>query len=254
MSIRLLDKIRRINRLLHDNSSAKVVFSDICSVLTECLSSNVLVLSGKGKVLGVSASDGVPVIGELMPARVGCFIDDSLNDRLLGILSTKENVSLELLGFENEKSYKFTAIVNPVEIAGERLGTIFLYRIEPRYDIEDIIVSEYATTIVGLEIMRSESEADTEEKRKRAIVDSAVHTLSSSELAAAKVIFSNLFEGEGLIVASKIADSAGITRSVIVNALRKFESAGIIESRSGGMKGTYIKVLNEYVFDGLKNI
>ncbi|MBJ3788582.1 GTP-sensing pleiotropic transcriptional regulator CodY, partial [Bacillus sp. OA1] len=35
------------------------------------------------------------------------------------------------------------------------------------------------------------------------------------------------------------------TRSVIVNALRKLESAGVIESRSLGMKGTYIKVLND---------
>jgi len=44
----------------------------------------------------------------------------------------------------------------------------------------------------------------------------------------------------------------GITRSVIVSALRKFESAGVIESRSLGMKGTYIKVLNDYLFDELK--
>ncbi len=46
----------------------------------------------------------------------------------------------------------------------------------------------------------------------------------------------------------------GITRSVIVNALRKFESAGVIESRSSGMKGTYIKVLNDVVFDELARI
>ena len=53
-------------------------------------------------------------------------------------------------------------------------------------------------------------------------------------------------------MASKIADRVGITRSVIVNALRKFESAGVIESRSSGMKGTYIKVLNDYVFTELE--
>lgn len=35
----------------------------------------------------------------------------------------------------------------------------------------------------------------------------------------------------------------GITRSVIVNALRKFESAGVIDCKSSGMKGTYIKLL-----------
>ena len=59
---------------------------------------------------------------------------------------------------------------------------------------------------------------------------------------------------EGILVASKIADRVGITRSVIVNALRKFESAGVIESRSSGMKGTYIKVLNDVVFDELERI
>ena len=55
-------------------------------------------------------------------------------------------------------------------------------------------------------------------------------------------------------MASKIADRVGITRSVIVNALRKFESAGVIESRSSGMKGTYIKVFNDYVFTELEKI
>ena len=55
-------------------------------------------------------------------------------------------------------------------------------------------------------------------------------------------------------MASRIADKAGITRSVIVNALRKFESAGVIESRSSGMKGTNIKVINDAVFDELRQI
>ena len=64
-------------------------------------------------------------------------------------------------------------------------------------------------------------------------------------------IFDELEGEEGILVASKIADRVGITRSVIVNALRKFESAGVIESRSSGMKGTYIKVLNDAVFDEL---
>lgn len=61
-------------------------------------------------------------------------------------------------------------------------------------------------------------------------------------------MFDELNGNEGIVVASRIADKAGITRSVIVNALRKFESAGIIESRSSGMKGTYIKVINDQVY------
>ena len=67
-------------------------------------------------------------------------------------------------------------------------------------------------------------------------------------------IFDELDGNEGILVASRIADRVGITRSVIVNALRKFESAGVIESRSSGMKGTYIKVVNDVVFDELDRI
>ena len=59
---------------------------------------------------------------------------------------------------------------------------------------------------------------------------------------------------EGILVASKIADRSGITRSVIVNALRKLESASVIETRSLGMKGTRIKILNPKLKSELENI
>ena len=185
---------------------------------------------------------------------MGGLIDPLLNERLLGILSTKENVNLQTLGFEFENIRKYQALVAPIDIAGERLGTLFLYKYEKDYEIDDIILSEYGTTVVGLEMMRSVNEENAEEVRKQQIVKSAISTLSSSELEAIKHIFKELDGTEGILVASKIADRVGITRSVIVNALRKFESAGVIESRSSGMKGTYIKVLNEVIFDELEEI
>ena len=64
---------------------------------------------------------------------------------------------------------------------------------------------------------------------------------------AVRYIFEEMTGKEGILVASKIADRVGITRSVIVNALRKLESAGVIESRSSGMKGTYIKIKNDLI-------
>ena len=193
------------------------------------------------------------VLGELVADEVGSFIDGMLNERLLGILSTKENVNLETLGFLTDiKSY--SAIIAPIDIAGERLGTLFVYRMERSYDIDDIILTEYGTTVVGLEMLRSVNEESAEESRKIQIVKSAISTLSFSELEAIIHIFDELGGREGILVASKIADRVGITRSVIVNALRKFESAGVIESRSSGMRGTYIKVLNDVVFDELSRI
>ena len=232
MSVQLLDKTRKINKLLHNNNSHKVVFNDICKVLSEILLSNILVISKKGKVLGVSIWPGVDEIEELIEDQVGGYVDKMLNERLLSVLS----------------------IITPIDIAGERLGTLFIYKSDSQYDIDDIILSEYGTTVVGLEMMRSVNEENAEETRKVQIVKSAISTLSFSELEAIIHIFEELDGNEGILVASKIADRVGITRSVIVNALRKFESAGVIESRSSGMKGTYIKVLNDVVFDELKAI
>ena len=254
MGVQLLDKTRKINKLLHNNNSHKFVFNDICKVLSEILLSNILVISKKGKVLGVSVLEGVDEIHELIVDQVGGFVDPMLNERLLSILSTKENVNLVTLGFSEESVRDYQAIITPIDIAGERLGTLFIYKSHSQYDIDDIILSEYGTTVVGLEMMRSVNEENAEETRKIQIVKSAISTLSFSELEAITHIFEELDGNEGILVASKIADRVGITRSVIVNALRKFESAGVIESRSSGMKGTYIKVLNDVIFDELKNI
>lgn len=253
MSVQLLDKTRKINRLLHNNSSSKVVFNDICDVLTGILDSNILVISRKGKVLGRGVCRGVEELTELIVEDVGGFIDRELNERLLAVLSTKENVNLETLGF-GEDARRYRAIITPIDIAGERLGTLFEYRSDREYDIDDIILTEYGTTVVGLEMMRSVNEESAEEERKVAIVRSAISTLSFSELEAILHIFEELEGREGILVASRIADRVGITRSVIVNALRKFESAGVIESRSSGMKGTYIKVINDVVFEELEEI
>lgn len=254
-SVQLLDKTRKIGKLLHNNNSSKVVFNDICTVMREILNSNVLVISKKGKVLGVGKSEGIPSIHELLvDEKVGGFVDDQLNDRLLGVLSTKENVNLQTLGFENSEVRKFQAIITPIEIAGERLGTLFIYKCDEQYDIDDIILCEYGTTVVGLEMLRAVNEESAEESRKVAVVNSAISTLSFSEMEAITHIFDELNGMEGILVASKIADRVGITRSVIVNALRKFESAGVIESRSSGMKGTYIKVLNDVVFEEIEKL
>ncbi len=253
-SVQLLDKTRKIGKLLHNNNSSKVVFNDICKVMRDILNSNVLVISKKGKILGVGEEEDVKALSGLLSDSVGQFVDPMLNERLLGVLSTKENVNLETLGFEEEVSRSYQALITPIEIAGERLGTLLIYKMNEPYDIDDIILCEYGSTVVGLEMLRAVSEETAEEDRKLNVVKSAINTLSYSEMEAITYIFDELNGTEGILVASKIADRVGITRSVIVNALRKFESAGVIESRSSGMKGTSIKVLNDAVYGEIEHL
>ena len=156
---------------------------------------------------------------------------------------------------ENKELFQnaLTTIV-PIVGGGERLGTLILARLSAQFEDDDLILAEYGATVVGMEILREKSEEIEEEARSRAVVQMAINSLSYSELEAIEHIFEELDGNEGLLVASKIADRVGITRSVIVNALRKLESAGVIESRSLGMKGTYIKVLNDKFLNALAEI
>ncbi len=255
-SVRLLDDTRKINSILHRKNSGKVVFNDICDAMRSVLFSNVLVLSRKGKLLGMSNSPAFDPIEEPGTLKVSQFIDPRLNARLVDILSTKESVNLETLGFSEEISRKYQAIITPINIAGQRYGTLVIYKPgdADTYSIEDIILTEYGATVVGLEMVRSVSEESAEEDRRAQGVQAALSTLSASETDAVVHIFEELSGLEGILVASRIADREGITRSVIVNALRKLESAGVIVSRSSGMKGTYIKVTNELIYDEIEEL
>ncbi len=255
-SVRLLDDTRKINSILHKKNSGKVAFNDICDVMKNVLDSNVLVLSKKGKILGMGYRTEFDPLEKFSGLRVSEFIDKKFNERLVDILSTKESVNLETLGFSEETSRKYQSIITPIDISGQRYGTLIIYRptdAEP-YSIDDIILTEYGATVVGLEMVRSVSEESAEEDRRAQGIQAALSTLSNSETDAVVHIFEELSGLEGILVASRIADREGITRSVIVNALRKLESAGVIVSKSSGMKGTYIKVTNELIYDEIEEL
>ena len=41
---------------------------------------------------------------------------------------TKENVNLQTLGFSVDSSKGYQALITPIDIAGERLGSLFIYK------------------------------------------------------------------------------------------------------------------------------
>lgn len=254
----LLEKTRILNRIIQKSVTEPVVFSDIAKTLSDVMNCNVYVVSRKGKILGYSL--------------IGNFECEVMNDKVLTEQKFPEEYNAKLLQIttarpnsKNTKDCVFddinecihtNKIMTIVPIVGnrERLGTLLLSKYDAEFDDDDIVLAEYSAAIVGMEIIRSKQEEIEEEARKKAVVQLAIGTLSYSELEAVDHIFNELDGSEGLLVASKIADKVGITRSVIVNALRKFESAGVIESRSLGMKGTFIKILNDKLLIELKKI
>ena len=246
MSLELLDKTRKIYRLLNRQESDKVDFNDFCRMLSQEMEVNLLLLNRKGKMLGMRLRKDIPVIPQMQDISYGEYLEKDTHERLLNILSTKENVNLLTLGFDFPKVQEYQAMVAPVNMAGKRLGTLFVYRRSEAFSIDDIILMEYGMTVIGLAMQRAESEELSEEQHKENDVRAAIRTLSRLEAKAMLYVLDELEESQNnMLITSRLADQVGITRSVIVNGLKKCESAGIIRTRSGGMKGTSIHLLNE---------
>jgi len=254
----LLEKTRMLNRILQKSGAEPVSFNEICNLLSNVLRCNVYLVSKKGSILGYNFSEGFECDIVQQNVIKDMKFPESYNNTLLKIEATAANVVAQgtcvfVESIECTRKNKFSTVV-PIKGNRERLGTMVVARYNEEFTEDDLVLAEYAVTIVGMEILRAKSNEIEDEERKKAVVQLAIGTLSYSELEAVQHIFEELDGKEGLLVASKIADKVGITRSVIVNALRKFESAGVIESRSLGMKGTHIKILNDRLIEELRKI
>lgn len=255
----LLEKCRLIGRMIQRAAGKPVDFEEMAKVLSDNIECNCYIVGRRGKLLGYhfmtnfncGTMEEIVIHSERFP--------ETYNEGLMRMGETKANLTQPVNScvFNTEEGCEFcgkiTTIV-PIMGGAERVGTLVLAKFNQEFTDNDLVLAEYGANVVGMEIMRVKAERAEEEARKKAAVQIAVGTLSYSELEAVEHIFAELGGAEGLLVASKIADRVGITRSVIVNALRKFESAGVIESKSLGMKGTYIRVLNEYLLDELNKL
>ncbi len=241
----LLEKTRQVGRALQSRrEGTKPDYNKLAKLLCEFSTANVYLINMEGKILGYSW------ISEYHSEEVSNFIDkgympeifvEKMNQHRETILSETDAYMFDDANAEAPEKHM---LYIPIYGAAERLGTLLLVRFFQPFSMRDLVLAEYLATLVGIEILHERTKNIEERSRERLIVQMAMRALSYSEVESVKHIFSELGSFEGVVIASKVADRVGVTRSVIVNALRKLESAGIIESRSLGMKGTFIKVLS----------
>jgi transcriptional pleiotropic repressor len=254
----LLLKARKINAMLQNTKGKSVNYNEMAAILSDTIQANTYIVDNQGELLGFA------IIQENANGRMNAMLEDrqfpgEYMNALLDIYETTANLDVNskytAFPIEDKDLFKsgLTTIV-PILGRGERLGSLIISRLDNAFDGEDLLLAEYGATVVGMEILRGKSEEREEAARSRAVVQLSIKSLSYTELEAVLGIFEELDGTEGLLVASKLADRMGITRSVIVNALRKLESAGVVNSRSLGMKGTYIKVLNSAFSEELNKL
>lgn len=256
----LLTKTRKITSILQrsvDSLQTDLPYNTMAAQLADIIDCNACIINGGGNLLGYAMkyktnNDRVEEFFEQKK-----FPEDYVK-AASRVYDTEANLpisnTLTVYPMESKDIYPdgLTTIA-PIYGGGMRLGSLIIWRNDEEFHDEDLILVEISATVVGIQLLNLQTENLEETIRKQTAVNMAINTLSYSEMKAVGAILKELDGNEGRLTASVIADRIGITRSVIVNALRKLESAGIIESRSLGMKGTYLKVINEGIFDKLKD-
>jgi len=242
----ILENMRQFGRIVQGRSEGHSLdYNKLAKLLSDFTNSNIYIFSSDTKILGYSWVSGYSSkrLEEFMKMGV---MPEVITEKLENM---KESAMCDADAclFDDDESDNCDKHLLYVPIHGvglERLGTIMLVRVAETFIIKDILLAEYLATLVGMEILHDRSRGIEEKSRHRISVQMAMRALSYSESEAMKHIIARLKGDDGVVIASKIADKAKVTRSVIVSALRKLESAGLIKSRSLGMKGTYIRVLS----------
>ncbi|MDR3331116.1 MAG: GTP-sensing pleiotropic transcriptional regulator CodY [Synergistaceae bacterium] len=250
----LLAKTRMVNRVIQNRlDSRSPDYPKLAKLLTDMSSANVYMINREGRILGYSwvSEYNCPTMKALLLEN--CMPEnyvDKLNMTRESVLNHSDN---GLCAYSDQPcTYSNKNVVYaPINGMGERLGTLILARFGEPFTTKDLVMAEYLSTVVGLEILNERNRNIEERGRERVVVQMAMRALSFSEVESVKHIIEDLGGLDGIVVASRVADRVGVTRSVIVNALRKLGSAGIIESRSLGMKGTYIRIINNLFLEEL---
>ena len=253
----LLEKTRRVGRAMQAKHEGEPLnYFSMSKLLSEFSTANVYIADKSGNLLGyhwlpkytskaLSESFRDGIMPEEFVIRMNRCRDSEVHDEDATLFDD------EYEGELTKKPDKHLMYVPIIGASAERLGTIMLVRENVPFIVDDVLLAEYLGMLAGIEILNERAKVAEEMARSRLSVQMAMRALSYSELESMKHIIAELDGTEGVAIASRVADRVGVTRSVIVNALRKLESAGLIESRSLGMKGTYIKILSPLLLEYL---
>jgi transcriptional pleiotropic repressor len=241
----LNDKIRQLKSALYSNDGKLPDLQQAVNSLSAVIDAAVFLIGREGAVLFAQA--GSVILNDDLNQLVK---DGSLaaDQGLMQMLKNSYIADNEGHSDNREKGGHYYTLV-PLTAGDMQSALLMFYSAQKQLNDDQLTLTELGALLIGL-LQRLEKAGKEEEvSRNKKLAEGAFESLSYSEVEAIEEILKNITNNESVVTASKIADNLGITRSVIVNALRKFESAGIIESRSLGMKGTFIRVKNPHALE-----
>lgn len=243
----LISKIYELENVL---KGEKVEINKVIALISNQIGCNCYLISSQGDILATALPNDKDCTKESSGAS---SLKQELKQRIGFVFQTSANIPVDSCLFHEDYCVRSNLFMTIIPVRNNRNTSGHLIFTNPQQLTEEqLVLAEIASLIISIYFYENNATLSEAEQGEEAKAKMVLDSLSFSELKAISNVLMDLNGTEGFLVASKIADRIGISRSVIVNAMRKLESAGVVESRSLGIKGTYIKVKSRLFYEMLK--
>lgn len=264
----LLERTREINNLLQ--TFEEIEYDSIARVISNIIDANVYIVGIDGTIKGNAFRDDFEC--DIMLDKVvdqGRF-PRSYAEMLLTFNETAPNRRSKTgkCAFADHTDCiyngKNTTIV-PIYGVRRRIGTLVVAKYGEDFNDDDLLLAEYGASVVGMEMLHEEEAYRQSQQEEEDAVLRTLKAMSFHEQLAVvaivkqledndlfrfsltmyddKIVMQKLKDDEG-VVATEIYLMWNITRSVIVNSIRMMQVAKVVSSKSMGMKGTRLNIIN----------
>ncbi len=244
----LITKIYELKNVLRQG---KVEINSVIALISNLIGCNVYLIGSQGEIITAVLPNGNDCTQKTPETTLSLKPD--FKQRIGFIFQTSANIPVESCFLNEDLCVRANLYMTIVPVRNHKSNAhLLLTKPDQQFTDEQLILAETASLVNSIYFYENNATINEAEQGQEANAKMVLDSLSFSELKAISNVLTDLKGTEGFLVASKIADRIGISRSVIVNAMRKLESAGVVESRSLGIKGTYIKVKNQLFYEMLK--
>jgi ribosomal protein S25 len=219
MSLEIINFMQNAGSVLSNANNNNEFINQLVSIAAKSVGANVMITTNSGGHV-IAKSNDCPVEPFVIQDGKVVFGDDSYQNKVASL------------------------VVKIPTTSSDASVVFFKDGATEEYSDNDELICNLIAHDAALTMQQQMQEKLNSELREEKAARAVLESLSYTEIDVIAQVFQHIHDGEGLVVASRIADTNGYARSVTVNALRKLESAGVVQTRSLGVKGTFIRVLN----------
>ncbi len=244
-------KIKQLNSVLKLSSTSTVPLNDLIKQLCEILDCNIYLFNSKGNIFSFHVSGNY-----FCPHNEACLenplmpdsymkIFENINDAIYNVYEKKPVCTCPEVNECIYSDRQYTLV--PVYCNYKKKAGLLLIRYGEAFDDNEELLCEYAAVVISLELMRQDHLETERRAMAVACTTLAINSLSYSEKRAVKALMDFITGEEGVVFLSNVSSTAYVTPSTVSSAIKKLESAGVIQIKTMGVKGSFIKITNEYI-------